>query len=98
MKYIRLISGIGFWVENDIANKIAEQLRLDKTKFIELGDNLIPLHQFAGIFDEQLGDDLVAKDRGLVRSANGYATPQELLGLPLKRYQLETEANKKQLN
>lgn len=89
MKYIRLMSGIGFWVDDEIANAISNELKKNKAKFIELGGNVIPIHQFAGIFDEDLGDDLIAKDRGLVRGNGDYVTPQELLGRSLVRYSLD---------
>lgn len=80
MKYLRLVSGVGFWINEKESKSIVEEIFKNGKDTVIIQGNLIPAHQVAGIFNDNMGDEFEAKKRGLVLYKGEFYTKNELYG------------------
>lgn len=85
MKYLRLTSGVGFWINERESNSVVEEIFKNGKETVIVQGNLIPAHQVAGIFNENMGDEFEAKKRGLVLYRGDFYTKSELVGRTVVR-------------
>jgi hypothetical protein len=80
MRYLRLISGVGFWVKEEESKAIIEEVYKNGKETVIIQGNLIPANQIAGVFNENMGAEFEAKKRGLVLYKGEFYTKAELVG------------------
>ena len=61
---IKLRSGVEIWVEKEKAQKLIDLLGTTKTKFVEIGDEIINSADVEGVFTPQTMDDLRKRKSG----------------------------------
>lgn len=81
--YLKLISGVGFFINDSESKAIVEEIYKNGKETVVIQGNLIPAHQIAGIFNENMGREFEAKKRGLVLYRGEPYTKDELIGRPL---------------
>jgi len=85
MKYLRLISNMGFWVSDKEAKSVVDEIYKNGKETIVIQGNLIPAHQIAGVFNANMGDEFEAKKRGLVLHRGEFYTKEEIRGWSVLR-------------
>lgn len=83
MMYLKLVSGVGFFIKDSESKAIVEEIYKNGKETVVIQGNLIPAHQIAGIFNENIGREFEAKKRGLVSYRGAPYTKDELIGRPL---------------
>lgn len=81
MYLLRTMDGVSFTLTEDEANKIKHAMAV--SDMIEVQGCFIRVSGITGIFTEEAGKQVIAKDRGLVYHKDDFYTPDELLGRPV---------------
>jgi len=61
---IKMHSGVEIWVEKDKAQKLIDLLGTTKTKFVEIGNEMINSSSVEGIFTPQTMENLTRRKNG----------------------------------